>query len=166
MKIHSHVHCHLQTTLWDLTRKGKPEIVIWSEECAYWRMKEVWCEYQLQNWQRFISVSSKCSEPTIDSLRKGTLYKTIVTPTGICASGTWKIAARQVEIVNVFRHFLPAHITHCHMSELLMKIFYYEVAPQDCKTSWQKVNMLSGHVLLLPGQGHPKTAMWWRPAGG
>lgn len=65
-----------------------------------------------------------------------------------------------------FPPIMPAHNTHCHMSELLMKIFYYEVAPQDCKTSWQKVNMLSGHVLLLPGQGHPKTAMWWRPAGG
>ncbi|XP_078682172.1 uncharacterized protein LOC144916725 [Branchiostoma floridae x Branchiostoma belcheri] len=104
----------------------------------------------------------------IDLDNKLRLYNSIVLPTAIYASETWKCTAKLTKKLDVFhqrnlRRILKVrwkdHITN---EEILRRAKTQPLG--DIITG--KRMQLAGHILRLPSQRHSKTAMTWVPPGG
>ncbi|KAI8493868.1 hypothetical protein Bbelb_282150 [Branchiostoma belcheri] len=104
----------------------------------------------------------------IDLDTKLRLYNSIVLPTAIYASETWKCTAKLTKKLDVFhqrnlRRILKVrwqdHITN---EEILRRAKTQPLG--DIITG--KRMQLAGHILRLPSQRHSKTAMTWMPPGG
>jgi len=116
-------------------------------------------------FQRMRQVRSSLSINTAVKIR---LYTTIVVPTAIYASETWKVTKRISQKLNVF---------HQRCLRRIMGISYHdrvtneEVLQRSGSRRLEEIvterrMRLAGHILRLPGHRLPKTAMRWTPPKG